>query len=327
MRGFLGSVVRRLFDWIMALYVRPSIKVTRFDIKETDDKKYNISFMALISNNTGKVFSVSQKCLLLFNGKKEVARIDVTRYENKKEKDICDELNILSPVDSIIMLKPGETKEIRIIDYEIERSTISKVRFSCFTGLKTCIFHLKTPQKKVCENKNTSKAKDELEKQLIWKKIKEKTRKLNSNIGAITWISTAAIAVIATGLKFMWYVYQRGKLLFWNIDASAISIIDNITLYSVFLYFLFGVVIITIMLMPFMIVKSNKKIWKKVAEFLILSLIFAIIIYKTTGMHSVIRQYGAAGVIASGIVMLIAFVCFFSLSWALGIAFSTKKEN
>lgn len=65
--GFFVSVFSRLIDWIIALYIRPSIKVTQFDIEETENKELNISFSAFISNNTSKTFYVSQNHVNNYN--------------------------------------------------------------------------------------------------------------------------------------------------------------------------------------------------------------------------------------------------------------------
>ena len=55
-RDFLKFIPRHIMDWISAIFIRPSIKVTCFDIKESCGKKYAINFSAHISNNTKKIF-------------------------------------------------------------------------------------------------------------------------------------------------------------------------------------------------------------------------------------------------------------------------------
>lgn len=327
MWDFFVSMFSKLIDWIIALQIRPTIKVTGFDIEKTDDKKLNINFSAFISNNTSKTFSVSQKILAFYKGKEEVAQIDVTRYEIRKRKDVFDELNILTPIDDIITLQPGGMKEIKIIGHKIDVDIVSKVIFSCFTGRKTYKLRVKLPKRDNDEDISTTEKINEAEKKLIKHKIKEWIKYLNSNIGAVTWISTVAIAVIATWLKFMWYVFQRGKLFYWNIDSSAISIIDDITLYSIFLMFVFGVLVIGVMLIPLIIVKSKIKVWWKIIDFFVLFLAFSAIVFNVTGMYSLIEQNGSAGIIASVIVLTIAFICFFSPSVSVGMVITPSQKH
>ena len=324
---FWGSILGRLMDWLMALHIRPSIKVTQFNIDVINDKKKSISFSAFISNNSNKTFSVSQKNLMFFNGKRELAKVDVTRYEIIKRKDVFDEFNVLSPVDDIIILQPGETKEIKIFGYEIEVAAITKVVFSCYTGRKTYNFPVKIPQRNIVNNKETGELLNEQEKHVIINKIKEGIELLNKNIGAVTWISTVAIAVVATWSKFMWYVYQRGKLFYWDIDPTAISIVDDITLYNIFLFFIFGGVIIGIMLIPLVIIKSKMKIIRKIVTIIAVFLAFSGFMYISTGMKSLVEQNGVGGIISAGIVLFIAFLCFFSPSWAIAFTRPRQKDS
>ena len=324
---FLGSIIGRLMDWLMAIHIRPSIKVTQFNIDVINDKKKSISFSAFISNNTNKTFSVSQKNLVFFNGKRELVKVDVTRYEIIKRKDVFDEFNVLSPVDDIIILQPGETKEIKIHGHEIEVATITKVVFSCFTGRKYYHFPVKIPSQNIVDDKGTSEILNEQEKHVIINKMKEEIELLNKNLGAVTWISTVAIAVVATWAKFMWYVYQRGKLFYWGINPTAISIVDDITLYNIFLLFIFGGVIIGMMLIPLVIIKSKMKIIRKIVTIIAVFLAFSSFMFISTGMKSLVEQNGVGGMVSAGIVLLIAFLCFFSPSWAIAFTMPRQKDS
>ncbi len=321
------SVFGRIIDWIMALYIHPTIKISCFDIEKTDDGKKSINFSAFISNNTNKTISVSQKYLVIFKGRTEIAKIDVTRYEIVKRRDSFDELSILSPLDDIITLQPGETKEIKTLGYKIKNDRIDKAMFSCYTGRKTYKTRIKKLKKEIAENETAVNETTEQEKNLIKDMLVEWIGKLNKNIGAVTWISTVVVAVIATLLKFMWYVFQRGKLLFWNIDATAISIIDDVTLYSIFLMFILGLVIAGIMLLPLNIIMSKRKIWRIWVEIGLLFITFSAIMLITTGMYSVVEEYGSVGMLAVVIVLVIFFMCFFAPSWAIAISLVQSQGN
>ena len=157
MRDIFVSVVGRFINWIIALYIRPTIKVTQFDIEETDDKKLRINFSAFISNNTSKTLSVSKKELVFYSGKTEVAKIDVTKCEFEKKKEGDDGLNGVYPLEDIITLQPGEKQEIKLFDHKIDVDAVSKVAFSCFTGRKNCTFRVKVPKTDSVENNSTSK--------------------------------------------------------------------------------------------------------------------------------------------------------------------------
>lgn len=84
---------------------------------------------------------------------------------------------------------------------------------------------------------------------------------------------------------------------------------------------------ISIMLIPLLIIKLEKKIWKRIIEFVVLFLVFSIIIFKKTGMQSIIEENGIIGIIASGIVIFISFICFFSLSITCGITISLPRNK
>lgn len=141
---FLISIAEKLVDWLVALRVKPNIKVIKFEIEPAEkQKKQRIIFSAIVSNNSNKAMSISEKYLLFFNGKAEIAKIAVKKYEIIRKKDTFDELNILTPTDDIITLQAGESRKIGIIDTRENLLKANKIIFSYYTGRKTYYLKLK----------------------------------------------------------------------------------------------------------------------------------------------------------------------------------------
>ena len=42
---------------------------------------------------------------------------------------------------------------------------------------------------------------------------------IEGNLKAITWLATIAVAIMAAGLKFIWYALDAGKLSYWKISS------------------------------------------------------------------------------------------------------------
>lgn len=142
---FLLSILEKVLDWLISLRIKPKIKVVKFSITDVlySDKKQHVSFAAIISNNSNKNMSISEKYLCFYHGKEQIQKIPVTKYEIVRKHDGFDELNILTPIDEIIMLNAGESKKVSIIDEKENLNTADKIIFTYYTGRRTYYFKLK----------------------------------------------------------------------------------------------------------------------------------------------------------------------------------------
>lgn len=135
MHDFLLSILEKLLDWLISLRVKPSIKIVNFSIDNGfSDNKQRIRFTAIISNNSNRNMSISEKYLSFYQGKELLHRIPVTKYEIVRKKDGFDKFNILMPIDDIIMLNAGESKKVSILDEKENLNIVSKVIFTYYTG-------------------------------------------------------------------------------------------------------------------------------------------------------------------------------------------------
>lgn len=128
----------KIINWLVALVVKPQIKVKEFYIADTNyADKQRIKFTAIVSNNSNKTLSISEKYLIFYDDSTRIVKIPIVNYKTVKKKDVFDELNMLMPIDEIIILQPGESKKISFFDeYELS-SPYNKVVFSYYTGRKT----------------------------------------------------------------------------------------------------------------------------------------------------------------------------------------------
>lgn len=94
--------------------------------------------------------SISKKNLFLYNKKTLIGKIEIVKYEIVRKNDGFDTLNILTPIDEIIYLQPGETKRISIFK-EIENShEATRIIFSYYNGMKSIEY--KIPMKSITYN-------------------------------------------------------------------------------------------------------------------------------------------------------------------------------
>lgn len=313
--------VRSFKKWQRIRRLRPNIEVIDFDIKEIPDKQYSINFTALVSNNTTKTISVSERYLHLYDRKIEVEKICVIESKQKKKS----KENVQESSDEIITLKPGESKKIHIENYVIDQKPIDKTKFKCLIGKRNHVVRIKIPKVLHQKNELLINEMNELENQLFRERFKGKIETLNQNIGAITWITTALLAVTAAGLKFLWYVYQIGQLSYWKIEASAISIIDDKSLYYIFMLLMFALFVLGIMLIPYMIINSKIKILIKVGGMLIVLVASSYFVIKMSGLESIIQEYGFGGFIIAEILALFVCVLLFLPGYLLGTAIDPRK--
>jgi hypothetical protein len=139
-----------ILNKLLSLYIRPNIKVKEFSINQFENKADVVDFALLITNRSEKAMSISEKKLFIYNKKTLIGKIEIVKYEIVRKNDGFDTLNILTPIDEIIYLQPGETKRISIFK-EIENShEATRIIFSYYNGMKSIEY--KIPMKSITYN-------------------------------------------------------------------------------------------------------------------------------------------------------------------------------
>lgn len=326
MWSFFLSLGEKLIDRLISLRVKPTVLIDDFRIESENTENKIIHFSALISNNGDKTLSVSQKHLIFYSGKEVVADIDTTRYEIIKKQDGFDDLNILSPIDDIITISPGETKKIKIVDQIKTDKTITKVVFTYYTGRKNYKQDLsfdKAGDQTNSNNVDTSKENDTSDIDIIKRAI----RFINENIKAFTWISTVLVAIFTAVLKFSQYAFEAGKVKWLKIDPAAIEINSN-TLYGMLLSIVLGVLLLLITLIPFIVHKTEfKNLFIKALAQIGVFLGFGIAISVMCNVTELLDLSNKNNYIVWFVAVFITYVLFFAPSLIFGIAFRKKRKK
>lgn len=149
---------------------------------------------------------------------------------------------------------------------------------------------------------------------------------LYKNKGILAWFCPLIVALVAAFLKFLWFAMESGKVAFWNIDSSAISMSNN-SIYNIVLLLVFAIIILAIMMIPTIIIKSKQKISAKLFQFFVLYILFfAICAVSVDGWI-----ISGENIIISIIAFAIAVAFIFGFILLPGLLFywaiSSKKNN
>lgn len=131
MKEIILLVIEKIFNFLFSLKIKPTIKVLKLELF-TQCNSSNLRFVAIVSNNTSKQLSLCEKYLYFYKEKKLIHTVSVARYEIIHR----DGLNILSPIDDIISLAPGEVCKISITDGGFDYKSADAIYFTYFSGAK-----------------------------------------------------------------------------------------------------------------------------------------------------------------------------------------------
>ena len=131
---------------------------------------------------------------------------------------------------------------------------------------------------------------------------------IEGNLKAITWLATIAVAIMAAGLKFIWYALDAGKLSYWKIDYSAIGNMNENTLYNIFLTLSFSAVVIFFMLMPYTVLKLKWSRKKKIICFVVLYFVVALVFFVGLKAWKFIENFAWIGFLVYLFVVSICYV-------------------
>ena len=185
--------------------------------------------------------------------------------------------------------------------------TCEKKRVSCCNRIKAKI-------KKQNDNK---------ELKLNWEKP---CKILSKHKGVLAWLCPLIITFAAAFLRFLWFAMESGKVAFWSIDSSAISMSSN-SIYNIILLLVFSVILLAIMMIPTIIIKSKQRTLVKFIEFFVLYMLFLVICAVSVDGWTTMGENLVMSVIAFAIAvaMVFGFVLLpgLLLCWAIG----SKKKN
>lgn len=136
MLSFLSGILDKIIDRLISHRVKPNVRVREFSITSNSNNQHSLEFSVLLSNNSDKGLSVSEKKLRFYNRAKMLFARNVARYQVVERTDALDSLLVLEPVDDIVFLQSGETRSVAIldtIDDDVMKNT-TKIVFSYFTG-------------------------------------------------------------------------------------------------------------------------------------------------------------------------------------------------
>lgn len=326
MWSFFLSLGEKIIDKLVSLRVKPTVMIDDFRIEHEDDENQIIHFSALISNNGDKALSLSNKYLIFFSGKEEIARVDTTRYQIVKKRDAIDELNVLAPIDDIITISAGETRNIKIIDRIKADKEITKVVFTYYTGRRTYVNNLPVS---IIDNKNNDDNRNcsaEQEGEFDVNIIKRGIKFVNKNVAAFTWISTVLVAICTAVLKFSQYAFEAGKVNYLKIDSSAIEINNN-TLYGLLLSIVLSVIFLMVTLIPFLIHKSSCKTFIKIIAQLVIFGVFGAIICIVCNVTELLDLSNKNNYLVLFIAVSMTYLLFFAPSFIFGISFRKKRKK
>ena len=137
---------------------------------------------------------------------------------------------------------------------------------------------------------------------------------LENHLGVITWMTTVVLAVATSVLKFGYFAYQSGKLSFWSIDRSAISMAGDSIIYEILLSLVLSAVLLFVMLIPIIIERNIKQKFVRILLNISIVIIISIIIFVISNTAQLIDQYKFTGLLAFLFIDAICVVLYFAPS-------------
>lgn len=151
--------------------------------------------------------------------------------------------------------------------------------------------------------------------------------KKEKNLGAVTWLTTAFATLSVALLKFFGFVFESGKLKFWNINTSAINISGDNILYDIIVTGIFALVVFLLFLIPYFIIKSDLKKGKKVLLILSIITLLSIILFFGSNAKEIIHHSPVVGIVAFLIADILLNLMLFTPSIVFLIATKPHKKQ
>ena len=141
--------------------------------------------------------------------------------------------------------------------------------------------------------------------------LKTCIKKMKDYMPAITWLSAGFIALATAGLKFLWYIAERGKITYWNLSPQAISVFGESLLYEIAFYTMSSIVILLIFNSPCLIKKiefyKSKPFLTQVVLFIVVAIFLFFVISIFTDINASLSQLWKENEIVTIIVGFIVY--------------------
>lgn len=184
-----------------------------------------------------------------------------------------------------------------------------------------------------CEKKRVSRCKrikakikkpnDNKELKLNLEKL---CKSLSKHKSVFAWLCPILITLVAAFLRFLWFAMESGRVAFWGIDSSAISMSSN-SIYNIILLLVFSVILLSIMMIPMIIIKSKQRTLVKLIEFFVLYMLFLVICAVSVDGWTTMGENLVMSVIAFSIAVAVVFGFALLPDLLLCWAISSKKKD
>lgn len=187
----------------------------------------------------------------------------------------------------------------------------------------------------ICEKKRVScckRIKAKIKKQNDNKELKLNLEKpckiLSKHKGVLAWLCPLVITFAVAFLRFLWFAIESGRVSFWNIDLSAISMSSN-SIYNIILLLAFSIIMLATIMIPTIIIKSKQRTLVKFFEFFVLYMLFFVVCavsvdgWASLGENLIMNAIAFA--IAVAVVFGFALLPGLLLCWAIGAPKKTSK--
>lgn len=149
--------------------------------------------------------------------------------------------------------------------------------------------------------------------------------KEDRQLGAVTWITTIFATLSVAVLKFFSFVFESGKLKYWDISTSIINVAGDNVLYDIIVTMVLGAVVFFLFLIPYFIIKSKAKKVEKIIILLVIVLSLSVLFLFGSNAIAIIHTSFWTGIVA----FLIADLFFVGMFFAPTIVFliATKPQD
>lgn len=151
--------------------------------------------------------------------------------------------------------------------------------------------------------------------------------KEDKHLGAVTWITTVFTTLSVAILKFLKFVTETGKLKYWNINTSAISVSGDNILYDIIVTAIFAIVVFLLFLIPYFIIRSKVKKVKKTLFIFGIAIVLSIVLYFGSNAKEIIHNSPWVGIVAFLIADLFLNLVLFTPSIIFLIATKPYKKQ
>lgn len=131
-----------------------------------------------------------------------------------------------------------------------------------------------------------------------WIKEKYALLKEEKNLGVITWLTTIFTTLAIAYLKLIKYVSESGKLAYWNLPVSIIDVSGDNVVYDIIMSVVFAAVMMTILLIPFFVIKSKLRVRYKVLWNAIIAAVVSLIMFFSGNTKEIVLNNGWVGTLA-----------------------------